>query len=64
LANTGYYHDVSGTLIISNFDLVNKEFSGTFEMQYYIEDDDLNVTGLYSVTNGTLDYPLDYEEFQ
>jgi hypothetical protein len=64
LVNTGYYHDVSGTLIISNFDLVNKEFSGTFEMQYYIEDDDLNVTGPYSVTNGTLDYPLDYEEFQ
>ncbi len=62
--NTDYIAITSGSLTITKFDLVNKEFEGTFDMVYYREDDNGTPIGSFNITNGTLDYPLDNEAFQ
>lgn len=60
-----YFSGTTGSITITKFDLATREFEGTFNLEYYRENDDngTQVGPLY-VTDGTLDFPLDNEEFE
>jgi len=60
-----FFNGTSGSITITKFDLDTRVFEATFELEYNRQDSNTyESTGPFYVTDGTLDFPLDHEEFE
>ncbi|WP_053991620.1 hypothetical protein [Mangrovimonas sp. TPBH4] len=60
----GYEGELGGTITITNFDLVSRIITGTFEFQYIkVNNNTEEVSGPFNCINGTFNYSLDEDYF-